>query len=98
MLFSCSHILSQCRHLFMESETQQGFPLFIFRGTPVWRSGTSPTLHSTALGLLQSSQLLARTKHCTSRAWAAVGCVLLPLILVTLVTREGTPSVLSPGP
>lgn len=49
------------------------FPLFILRRTLVQRSGTSLTSHSTALGLLQPSQQLARLEHCTAGARPAVG-------------------------
>lgn len=57
----------------LESAAQQESPLFIFRGTQVQRSGTSLTLHSKALGLLQPSQLLAGLEHQTSGVWPAVG-------------------------
>lgn len=49
------------------------FPLFILRRTLVQRSGTSLTSHSTALGLLQPSQQLARLEHCAAGARPAVG-------------------------
>lgn len=57
---------------FLETNSA-GFSFVYFERDSSAEVWNSLTFHSTALGLLQPSQLLASLEHCTSGAWPAMG-------------------------